>query len=122
MRFVHIDESEVEDFNRALAEARRAPDDFSLSEEADDPGIEEMLGVFTPRATVTVTCKTSRLSRTYGQYATAWLLSFENDLLAGVFDRKSVRNQWEMTCVMVEALVILDDRRTGSCQPTLCSR
>jgi hypothetical protein len=91
MRFIHIDESEIEDLCRVLAEVRRAPDDFSLSEEADYPSTEEMLGVFRPRATVTVTCKASRLSRTYRQYGTAWLVAFENDLRTGVFDRKPYR-------------------------------
>jgi hypothetical protein len=94
LRFVHIDESEIEDLNRVLAEARRSPDEFSLSEEVDDPSTEEMQGVFAPRATVTITCKASGLARTYRQFGIAWLVVFESELRAGVFDRKAHLRGW----------------------------
>ena len=97
MKFDHIDESEFEDYSRVLAEAGRAPDDFNLSEEADASSTEEMRGVFVLRATATVTCKASGLSRTYRQYGTAWLATFENDLRAGVFDRQRARLRWWLT-------------------------
>ena len=83
MTFKIIDDTELEDYNRAIEKTGYTPGDFEISEEVDPLTaglISDVIG------TATVTYKTSGAKRTYPVgHGTTWPVDFEIELRAGAF-------------------------------------
>ncbi len=78
-----ISDSEIEDFDAAVAKAGFNPNDFSLTPLEDPPATREVQAV---TGTVTVLRESNTEVATYtAGYGSTWVADFEADLLAGKF-------------------------------------
>ncbi len=78
-----ISDSEIEDFDAAVAKAGFNPNDFSLTPLEDPPATPEVQAV---TGTVTVLRESNTEVATYtAGYGSTWVADFEADLLAGKF-------------------------------------
>ncbi len=78
-----ISDSEIEDFDAAVAKAGFNPNDFSLTSLEDPPATREVQAV---TGTVTVLRESNTEVATYtAGYGSTWVADFEADLLAGKF-------------------------------------
>ena len=86
-RYRAIDDSEIEDFTSILRGQGWDPGDFRIEETVDDPRPAAVPGLVLTTATVRVTHTKTGASCQYraGDDATAWVIEFEQDLLAGRF-------------------------------------
>jgi len=85
MKFQIIDETEMEDFHRALREAGHAPDDFVLSEKAN---LLPTSGIGFETGTVTVQNLNTGIERVYPiGHGAIWPADVHQDLSAGLFKR-----------------------------------
>ncbi len=78
-----ISDSEIEDFDAAVAKAGFNPNDFSLTPLEDPPATREVQAV---TGTMTVLRESNTEVATYtAGYGSTWVADFEADLLAGKF-------------------------------------
>ncbi len=77
-----ISDSEIEDFDAAIAKAGFNPNDFTLTPLEDEP----ISPVETVTGTVTVLRESNTEAATYtAGYGSTWVANFERDLLVGKF-------------------------------------
>jgi len=78
-----ISDSEIEDFDAAIAKAGFNPNDFALTPLEDPPATPAVEAV---TGTVTVLRESNTEAATYtAGYGSTWVADFEADLLAGKF-------------------------------------
>ncbi|MGO9230638.1 MAG: hypothetical protein ACLQKA_15715 [Bryobacteraceae bacterium] len=87
MKFRIISETEMEDFDQILQEAGLAPEEFEVTEEAEEPQFVGIGDLLIRQGHVTVKRTKNGLSRTYkaGDDGTNWVLDFAQDLRSGAF-------------------------------------
>ena len=86
-KFQAIDETEIEDFRTVVKAQGLHSDAYDLAEEVEETEAAATHGLVFRRARAIVTCKKIGASRYYaaGDDGTAWVIHFEQDLLAGHF-------------------------------------
>lgn len=88
-----IDESEIDDFEKAVKERGLAPGDFEVFE-VPERRAAPFPGSVWDAGRVTVRFKNTGVTRTYraGDNGTSWPADFEEDLRAGAFTRLRARS------------------------------